>query len=131
MKLNNINTSHCQVETVKYKDREYRVQTDRNGFRFIKVSENGKRKIIPLKTLEPNDIVFDYVFNGTFQKTKNNHLEMCVLLRCSSNPEQTFNKQKEKLLIQENWQQFKEITSKLNKNFKSSCLIKIIALIFS
>ena len=118
MKLNNINTSHCQVETVKYKDREYRVQTDRNGSRFIKVSENGKRKIIPLKTLEPNDIVFDYVFNGTFQKTKNNHLEMCVLLRCSSNPEQTFNKQKEKLQITEDWKKFLQIANQLNKEFK-------------
>ena len=38
----NTNTSHCQVENVKYNDRDYKVQTYRNGFRFINVSENGK-----------------------------------------------------------------------------------------
>lgn len=32
------NTSQWQVETVKYKERDYKVQTDRNGFKFIKVS---------------------------------------------------------------------------------------------
>ena len=76
-------TSHCQVATVKYKDRDYKVQADKNGFRFIKVSENGKRIIIPLKILEPNDIVFDYIFNFGFQKNKNKYLEMCALLRSS------------------------------------------------
>ena len=110
-------TSHCQVETVKYNDRDYRVQSDKNGFKFIKVSENGIRKIISIKSLEPNDIVFDYVFNFTFQKSRNKYLEMCVILRSSNNLELTFNKNKEKLGIEENWKQFKSIAIQLNKNY--------------
>ena len=94
-----LNTSHCQVKTVKYKDRDYKVQADKNGFRFIKVSENGKRIIIPLKILEPNDIVFDYIFNFGFEFSQNKYLEMSALLRCTSDKELTFNSKKEKLNI--------------------------------
>ena len=112
-------TSHCQVETVKYNDRDYRVQTDRNGFRFIKVSENGKRVIIPVKKIEPDDIVFDYVFNFGFEKNKNKYLDMCVLLRSSNEPEITFNKNKDRLMITEKWSDFKNKVSQLNKNFKN------------
>ena len=100
-------TSHCQVNTVKYKDRDYKVQADKNGFKFIKVSENGKRVIIPLKIIEPLDIVFDYVFNYGFDKTQNKYLEMSALLRCASDKELTFNSKKEKLNITENWREFK------------------------
>ena len=114
-----LNTSHCQVKTVKYKDRDYKVQADKNGFRFIKVSENGKRVIIPLKILEPRDIVFDYIFNYGFEKTQNKYLEMSALLRCASDKELTFNSKKEKLNITENWREFKLKASELNKNFKN------------
>ena len=113
-----LNTSHCQVKTVKYKDRDYKVQADKNGFKFIKVSENGKRIIIPLKILEPNDIVFDYIFNFGFQKNKNKYLEMCALLRSSLNKEFTFITQKEKLQITEDWKEFLQIANQLNKEFK-------------
>ena len=113
-----LNTSHCQVKTVKYKDRDYKVQADKNGFKFIKVSENGKRIIIPLKILEPNDIVFDYIFNFGFQKNKNKYLEMCALLGSSLNKEFTFNTQKEKLQITEDWKEFLQIANQLNKEFK-------------
>lgn len=119
MTSKNTNTSHCQVDTVRYNDRDYRVQTDRNGFRFIKVSENGKRVIIPLKILEPRDIVFDYIFNYGFEKTQNKYLEMSALLICASDKELTFNSKKEKLNISENWREFKLKASELNKNFKN------------
>ena len=112
-------TSHSQVKTVKYNDRDYKVQSDKNGFKFIKVSENGKRVIIPLKIIEPLDIVFDYVFNYGFDKTQNKYLEMSALLRCASDKELTFNSKKEKLNISENWREFKLKASELNKNFKN------------
>lgn len=111
-------TSHCQVATVKYNERDYKVQSDKNGFRFIKVLENGKRVIIPLKILEPRDIVFDYIFNYGFEKTQNKYLEMIALLRCASDKELTFNSKKEKLNITENWREFKLKASELNRNFK-------------
>ena len=112
-------TSHCQVATVKYNERDYKVQSDKNGFRFIKVSENGKRVIIPLKILEPRDIVFDYVFNGKFQEKNNKYLDMCVLLRSYNEPEIIFNKNKDRLMITEKWSDFKNKVSQLNKNFKN------------
>ena len=111
-------TSHCQVATVKYNERDYKVQSDKNGFRFIKVSENGKRVIIPIKKLEPDDIIFDYIFNYGFEKTQNKYLDMCALLRCASDKELTFNSNKEKLNITENWIEFKLKASELNRNFK-------------
>ena len=40
-----LNTSHCQVEIVKYNDRDYKVQSDKNGFRFIKVSDFVRKAI--------------------------------------------------------------------------------------
>ena len=113
MNEKSINTSHCQVKTVRYKDRDYKVQADKNGFKFIKVSENGKRIIIPLKILEPNDIVFDYIFNFGFQKNKNKYLDMCALLRSANEPEITFNKNKDRLMITEKWNDFKTKTSHL------------------
>ena len=112
-------TSHCQVATVKYNDRDYKVQSDKNGFRFIKVSENGKRVIIPIKKLEPDDIIFDYIFNFDFQKKPNKYLDMCALLRCAYDKELTFNSNKEKLNITENWIEFKLKASELNRNFKT------------
>ena len=119
MKTKSINTSHCQVETVKYNDRDYKVQSDKNGFRFIKVSESGRRVIISVKKLEQDDIVFDYVFNGKFQEKNNKYLDMCVLLRSSNEPEITFNKNKDRLMITEIWSDFKTKVSQLNKNFKN------------
>ena len=119
MTSKNTNTSHCQVEIVKYNDRDYKVQSDKNGFRFIKVSENGKRVIIPIKKLKQDDIVFDYVFNGKFQEKNNKYLDMCVLLRSSNEPEITFNKNKDRLMITEIWSDFKTKVSQLNKNFKN------------
>ena len=114
-----LNTSHSQVNTVKYNERDYKVQSDKNGFRFIKVSESGKRVIIPIKNLEQDDIVFDYVFNGKFQEKNNKYLDMCVLLRNSNEPEITFNKNKDRLMITEKWSDFKTKVSQLNKNFKN------------
>ncbi len=67
MKSNVQNTAHRQVRTVKYNDRDYRVQKDRNGFEYIKVSELGKRKVIALSTLEQDDEVFNYIFNYGFR----------------------------------------------------------------
>lgn len=52
---------------VKYNGRDYRVQSDKNGFRYIKVSENGKRVIVPVRD-EPKDEVFDYIFNYGFRE---------------------------------------------------------------
>lgn len=57
--------THLTVD-VKYNGRDYKVQSDKNGFRYIKVSENGKRVIIPIKE-EPKDEVFDYIFNFGFR----------------------------------------------------------------
>lgn len=54
------------TSTVKHNGRDYRVQSDKNGFRYIKVSENGKRVIIPIKD-EPKDEVLDYILNYGFR----------------------------------------------------------------
>ena len=59
--------------TVKYNNRDYRVQSDKNGFRYIKVSENGKRVIVPIKD-EPRDEVFDYIFNYGFRDNPSERL---------------------------------------------------------
>ena len=59
--------------TVKYNNRDYRVQSDKNGFRYIKVSENGKRVIIPIK-YESRDEVFDYIFNYGFRDNPSERL---------------------------------------------------------
>ena len=40
-----LNTSHCQVKTVKYKGRDYRVQSDKNGFRKSKNKYLNGQKI--------------------------------------------------------------------------------------
>ena len=61
------------TSTVKYNGRDYKVQSDKNGFRYIKVSENGKRVIIPIKD-EPKDEVFDYIFNYGFRDNPNERL---------------------------------------------------------
>ena len=54
MKNNTLSLDTYLTPTVKYKDRDYRVQSDKNGFRYIKESENGKRVIVPIKD-EPKD----------------------------------------------------------------------------
>ena len=71
--------SWCQV-TVKYNDREYRVQSDKNGFRYIKVSYNGKRVIIPVRD-EPKDEVFDYIFNYGFRDNPSERLSQLAKQR--------------------------------------------------
>ena len=43
---------------------------------------------------------------------------MCALLRSSLNKEFTFNTQKEKLQITEDWKEFLQIANQLNKEFK-------------
>ncbi|MGX9985846.1 hypothetical protein [Soonwooa purpurea] len=73
--MKNQNTAHCQVPTVKYNGRYYRVQKDRNGFEYIKVSQYGKRVIIALSTLESKDPVFNYVFNYGFRNNPNPELD--------------------------------------------------------
>ena len=66
MENNKLSLDTHLTSTVKYNGRDYRVQSDKNGFRYIKVSENGKRVIIPIKD-EPKDEVFDYIFNFGFR----------------------------------------------------------------
>ena len=75
MEIKNQNTAHCQVPTVKYNGRDYRVQKDRNGFEYIKVSQDGKRVIIALSNLESKDPVFNYVFNYGFRNNPNPELD--------------------------------------------------------
>ena len=66
----------CPVPTVKYNDREYRVQKDKNGFEYIKVSQDGKRKIISLKSINEveTDEEFDYIFNFGWRDRPNPEL---------------------------------------------------------
>ena len=65
MKNNTFSLDTNLTPTVKYNGRDYKVQSDKNGFRYIKVSENGKRVIVPIKD-EAKDEVFDYIFNYGF-----------------------------------------------------------------
>ena len=73
MENNTLSLDINLTPTVKYNGRTYRVQSDKNGFRYIKVSENGKRVIIPIKQ-EPKDEVFDYIFNYGFRDNPNERL---------------------------------------------------------
>ena len=66
MENNTLSLDNHLTPTVKYNGRDYRVQSDKNGFRYIKVSENGKRVIIPIKD-KSKDEVFDYIFNYGFR----------------------------------------------------------------
>ena len=66
MENNTLSLDIHLTSTVKYNGRDYRVQSDKNGFRYIKVSENGRRVIIPIKE-EPKDEVFEYIFNYGFR----------------------------------------------------------------
>ena len=66
MENNTLQLDTNLTPTVKYNGRDYRVQKDKNGFRYIKVSENGKRVIIPIKD-EPKDEVLDYILNYGFR----------------------------------------------------------------
>lgn len=74
METKNKNTAHCQVQTVKYNGRDYRVQKDQNGFEYIKVSKDGKRVIIAISKLESKDPVFNYVFNYGFRDNPSERL---------------------------------------------------------
>ena len=110
-------TAHCQATTVKYNDRDYFIQKDKNGFRYIKVSVDGKRVVIPVKEEIP-DIVFDYVLNGKFKEQKNPILDMCVRLRCYGGSEVVFNKHKSKIGITDTFSEFKHKAAELNRNYK-------------
>ena len=66
MENNTLSLDTNLTPTVKYKGRDYKVQSDKKGFRYIKVAENGKRVIIPIKD-EPKDEIFDYIFNYGFR----------------------------------------------------------------
>lgn len=66
MENNTLSLDSNLTPTVKYNGRDYKVQSDKNGFRYIKVSENGKRVIIPIKD-EPKDEVLDYILNYGFR----------------------------------------------------------------
>ena len=66
MKNNTLSLDIHLTPTVKYNGRDYKVQSDKNGFRYIKVTENGKRVIISIKD-EPKDEVFEYIFNYGFR----------------------------------------------------------------
>lgn len=81
METKNQNTAHCQVRTVKYNGRDYRVQKDRNGFEYIKVSKNGKIVIIAISTLESKDPIINHVFNYGFRDFPNQELDNLVLQR--------------------------------------------------
>ena len=73
MENNTLSLDNHLTPTVKYKGRYYKVQSDKSGFRYIKVSENGKRVIIPIKD-EPKDEVFYYIFNYGFRDNPNERL---------------------------------------------------------
>lgn len=73
MKNNTLSLATNLTSTVKYNGRDYKVQSDKNGFRYIKVSENGKRIIIPIKD-EPKDEVLDYIFNFGFRDNPSERL---------------------------------------------------------
>lgn len=66
MENNTLSLDNHLTPTVKYNGRDYRVQSDKNSFRYIKVSENGKRVIIPIKN-EPKDEILDYILNYGFR----------------------------------------------------------------
>ena len=66
MENNTLSLDNHLTPTVKYNGRDYKVQSDKNGFRYIKVSENGKRVIIPIKD-KPKDEVLDYILNYGFR----------------------------------------------------------------
>lgn len=73
MENNTLSLDTHLTPTVKYNNRDYKVQSDKNGFRYIKVSENGKRVIIPVRD-EPRDEVFDYIFNYGFRDNPSERL---------------------------------------------------------
>ena len=66
MENNTLSLDIHLTPTFKYNGRDYKVQSDKNGFRYIKVTENGKRVIISIKD-EPKDEVFEYIFNYGFR----------------------------------------------------------------
>ena len=66
MENNTLSLDSHLTPIVKYNGRDYKVQSDKKGFRYIKVSENGRRTIIPIKD-EPKDEIFDYIFNYGFR----------------------------------------------------------------
>lgn len=66
----------CQVRTVKYNGLYYKVQKDKKGFEYIKVTQDGKRKIISLKSIiaTEEDEVHNYIFNYGWRDNPNERL---------------------------------------------------------
>ena len=81
----NCQVANCQVHNCQvHNGRSYKIQTDKNGFRYIKVSDNGERKIIPVKRLELDEVA-SYVFGG-FQKKYDQRLDNLARERMGANP---------------------------------------------
>lgn len=91
---------------------------EQRGRRYV----NFKGKQINLKkipSLEHQDVVFDYVFNGTFKTRPNKYLDMCVKMRTAQNQEKEFNQTKSSMGISESFHEFKKIAIQLQKDFKN------------
>lgn len=89
---------------------------EQRGRRYV----NFKGKQINIKeipSLEGKDVVFDYVFNGTFKTYPNKYLDMCVKMRNAQDQEKEFNQSKSHLNITETFTEFKKIAIKLQKDF--------------
>ena len=110
-------TAHCQATNVKWNDRDYSIQKDRNGFRYIKVSHDGKRKVIPIKEEVP-DMVFDYVFNYGF-RNDNPILNICAMLRGCDDKRASFERLKSKAGLNIPFEEFKRKSIEMNRNFKT------------
>lgn len=78
--MNNITpiTCHCQVTSVKYNNRDYKIQRDKNRFSYIKVSVGGKRLIIPVIFTEEKNEIFDYIFNYGWRDNPNPKLDELI-----------------------------------------------------
>lgn len=60
MKHKEVITCREVPDIVKYRNKDYKVQSDSNGFRYIKPTIDGKRAIIPVVEV---DEYFDFIFN--------------------------------------------------------------------
>lgn len=71
-------TCQCQVDSVKYNGRDYKIQRDRNGFTYIKVTQNGNRVIIPVNVVQEEDVLFNYVFNYGWRDSPNTKFDEVI-----------------------------------------------------
>ena len=65
MKHKEVITCQNIQETVKYRNKEYKVQSDSNGFKYIKPTVDGNRVIMPVIEVDKE---FDYIFNFGWRK---------------------------------------------------------------